>query len=349
MKSLVQILLISIFSIIFSSQTVAKNKQLLDLSGSWKFTIGDEMSWAETGFDDSAWDNIYVPSSWEDEGYPGYNGYAWYRKSFEYNSKFNFEELTLILGFIDDVDEVYLNGKLIGSSGSFPPNYTTSYSSERKYHIPDYLLNKTSKNVIAVRVYDARLQGGILRGNIGIYKDVDEMLPDLNLASNWKFITDDNPIFSKPEYNDSEWSQIRVPLRWDYQGYNDYDGFAWYRNKVIIPKDLYGQKLILLLGKIDDYDQTFFNGVEIGRTGNIEDPPRRLFGSDEWTYNRAYLIPQELLQFDSENTIAVRVYDGYDNGGIYEGPIGIITQERYRELTRNQRRKKSFWELIFGD
>ncbi len=34
-------------------------------------------------FDDSKWDKITVPSSWENQGFRGYNGYAWYRVSFE--------------------------------------------------------------------------------------------------------------------------------------------------------------------------------------------------------------------------------------------------------------------------
>ena len=31
------------------------------------------------------------------------------------------------------------------------------------------------------------------------------------------------------------------------------------------------------------------------------------------------------------NTLAIRVYDGQGSGGIYEGPVGIMSTENYRE------------------
>ena len=34
-------------------------------------------------FDDSEWEKINVPSSWENQGFHGYDGYAWYRTSFK--------------------------------------------------------------------------------------------------------------------------------------------------------------------------------------------------------------------------------------------------------------------------
>ena len=350
MKIIAKILLVSFLSLIYCTESVAKaNKRLLDLTGIWKFSIGDNMSWAEKGFDDSAWDELYVPSSWEDEGYPGYDGYAWYRISFDYDEDFEDRELILNLGFVDDVDEVFLNGVKIGSSGSFPDNFFTTYNLERKYFIPDYLLDKKNKNVIAVRVYDERLQGGMLRGNPGIYTYVTDLVPNIPLSGNWKFIADDNPDYSKNNYDDSDWNNLFVPLRWDFQGYNHYDGFAWYRKSVDIPEQLERQNLILLLGRIDDFDETYFNGIKIGSTGDMENIPSDFYHRKEWNIIRAYYINKKDIKFGSENSIAVRVYDGYNNGGIYDGPIGIITQERYRELKRFLRKKKNIWELIFGD
>lgn len=36
-----------------------------------------------------------------------------------------------------------------------------------------------------------------------------------------------------------------------------------------------------------------------------------------------------MLKASEKNTIAVRVYDAFIDGGIYDGPIGLIKQERY--------------------
>ena len=60
--------------------------RLVNLRGGWKFTIGDDMNWADPNYNEKGWDIIRVPSSWEDEGYNGYNGYAWYRNILAFQS-----------------------------------------------------------------------------------------------------------------------------------------------------------------------------------------------------------------------------------------------------------------------
>jgi hypothetical protein len=59
-----------------------EQRMIEDLRGTWKFQIGDDQRWADPSFNDEKWDNIFAPSPWENEGYPGYDGYAWYRKRF---------------------------------------------------------------------------------------------------------------------------------------------------------------------------------------------------------------------------------------------------------------------------
>lgn len=102
-------------------------------------------------------EDIYVPASWNDEGFSNYAGFAWYRTSFMIDFQPD-EPLFLELGRIDDSDEVYINGKLIGSTGGMPPNYFTGYNINRLYLIPTEYLVKGKENVIAVRVYD---EGGV--------------------------------------------------------------------------------------------------------------------------------------------------------------------------------------------
>jgi hypothetical protein len=60
-----------------------------------------------------------------------------------------------------------------------------------------------------------------------------------------------------------------------------------------------------------------------------------------------------VLKFGTENLISVRVYDGYNVGGIYEGPIGITDQNKYARFWRDQKRNKNFrekdlWDWIFN-
>ncbi|MBI5660796.1 MAG: beta galactosidase jelly roll domain-containing protein [Ignavibacterium album] len=307
---------------------------IINLKGQWKFSLGDSPEWNQIDYDDSRWEKINVPSSWENQGFHGYDGFAWYRKEFVVDKNLSNENLYLILGFIDDVDQTYLNGKLIGLSGGFPPDYNTAFNSYRKYKIPNDLLKK-GKNVIAVRVFDNELEGGIMSGEPGIYSVLNELNPDLSLEGIWKFKIGDDKIRSEVDYDDNDWDSLFVPAHWEMQGYRDYNGFAWYRKKFFISKDLSKERLILILGKIDDIDQAFINGIQIGSTGlwNFSKVPHDFNSRNEWDQKRIYSIPEKILNFNGENIIAVRVYDGFQDGGIYQGPVGIITQKRFREFS----------------
>lgn len=333
-----------------NSSSLAENWQkIIDLNGEWKFEIGDQPAWNQPDFNDNSWSKITVPSSWEDQGFPGYDGFAWYRKKFIFTSQNFPNSLYLLPGRIDDVDEAYLNGQLIGSEGSFPPNYQTAYYQFRKYLIPPGLLKLNGENVIAVRVFDEELAGGILEGDIGIFIDQDELIPEINLAGIWKFKTGDSLNWKEKQYQDDQWQQITVPGFWEDQGQRDYDGFAWYRLHFKIPAQLKKQKLILLLGKIDDLDECFLNGSRIGHTGDMNAPPEEISFDNEYRELRAYFIPDNQLLLPEGNILAVRVYDGFIDGGIYEGPVGIITRESYLKwLDRIKEQKWNIFEKLFN-
>lgn len=322
--------------------------ELVNLSGNWKFNIGDDKKWSQSNFNDNNWDEIYVPSSWEDEGFHGYNGYAWYRKKFKTPNSIKNKSIYISLGYIDDVDAVYLNGKLIGSTGSFPPDYKTAYNAQRKYPVSANLFNNGGENIIAVRVYDSELSGGILSGDISIVV-LESFNLEVNLEGFWKFKTGDSFLWKEKDFIDEKWDSISVPSKWEINGYQDYDGFAWYRKKFYGNMSLKGKDLVVVLGKIDDIDQCFLNGQMIGSTGDFELTPKNNYFNDEWLALRGYYIPEGLLKYGEENVITVRVYDGLRDGGIYQGPVGITTQKEYRTYWNEKKRKKSFWDFIFNN
>ncbi len=146
----------------------------------------------------------------------------------------------------------------------------------------------------------------------------------LNLEGEWLFKTGDNLNWLMSEFDDSDWIRVKVPATFESQGFANYDGFVWYRLHFDVPSDLLKLKdLILLLGSIDDADETFLNGVKIGETGKF--PPER---KTEWTKLRAYPIPTGLLK-PKGNVLAVRVCDFGFDGGIFRGPIGIISKKDF--------------------
>ncbi len=300
-------------------------KRLVRLDRSWKFAVGDGPERAAPNYDDSGWANIHSSETWQDEGYRDYNGYAWYRQSFSLPSGFEQNNVFLALGKIDDVDEVFVNGRRVGGTGKFPPNYQSAYDNERIYPVPAAWLRPGKSNVIAIRVYDGGGVGGLVSGRPGFYTGITPQT-EIVLDGPWKFSPGDNADWKKPAFDDSDFKSITVPLAWENAGYPDLDGYAWYRKTFTIDRTPTDQTMVLMLGKIDDYDEVFLNGTSIGRTGEIDRPGRHDDGHS-YALNRAYYFPSSLLK--ENNTLAVRVYDAGGYGGIYAGPVGIVSQTEF--------------------
>ena len=313
-------------------------EKIRELKGQWKFAIGDNKEWANPDLDDKFWDRIYVPASWEEQGYRGYNGFAWYRRHINISKRYEKASLYLYIGKVDDVDEVYFNGKLIGSNGTFPPDYKSSWEVQRRYFIPHNLIKYSGENVIAVRVYDGHESGGIRNGRFGIYR-TDVIPVDVELAGTWKFQLNDSSGWKDENFNDADWKTINVPDNWEEQGYEDHDGYAWYRKRFDVPSRLIDQKLVVVLGKIDDIDEGYVNGILIGHTGRFEtesDEPET-YGC--WSGFRRYYRPEDFKLKEKDDLVAISVYDSEGTGGIYEGPVGIVSQDNYSKFWRSNKRR----------
>ncbi len=312
-----------------------------DLAGAWDFRIGDRPEWiADSAI--TGWDRVFVPAAWEDEGYYGYDGFAWYRKTFTLDEAaaqaVGDAPPSLHLGRIDDADEVWLNGVSLGREGRMPPVYQTATFRFRTYPIPPGLLRLDRPNVLTVRVYDAGLEGGILEGPVALAVPTDRN-PDAvpmvaNLAGDWQFSPGDDPAWAAPGYDDGAWATLRVPGVWETQGFAGTDGYAWYRTTVSLDTTAAARDLILVLGAVDDLDETFVNGVRVGATGDVEGREVR---GDEWLIERAYSVPARVLRA-GPNVVAVRVYDGLVDGGLHRGPVALLTPEAHAERERRRAR-----------
>jgi len=212
-KYVLLIILTILYNAFISNYAKAEDlKTVLNLTGYWKFKLGDNLSYAKADYNDNEWDKIYVPDNWEDRGYYGYDGYAWYRKTFDFPYGANYGNLYLFFSTIDDVDEVYLNGQLIGGTGSFPPEYISRWNESRKYYLPKEWL-KEKGNVLAVRVYDSQGEGGIKSGSVKICFDEETEYLEVDLSGYWKFHLHDNKEWKNRDYNDSKWETIYAPMK----------------------------------------------------------------------------------------------------------------------------------------
>lgn len=52
---------------------------VVQLDGPWRFQMGDDPSWADPAFDDSAWPTVTLGKSLAEQGFESYAGFAWYR------------------------------------------------------------------------------------------------------------------------------------------------------------------------------------------------------------------------------------------------------------------------------
>lgn len=155
------------------------NKALV-LDHGWHFKLGDQKEWALQSTDDSKWDTAAVGRLSAGKPFENYNGYGWYRVKFHLpqswieNSVSSFpDSIKFYFGAIDDCDEVYLNGSLIGANnknlpyGYQPDSSFTSakglWNVPRKYmlSIKDKRIQLEKDNVIAIRVFDQYGDGGI--------------------------------------------------------------------------------------------------------------------------------------------------------------------------------------------
>ncbi|MCU4155043.1 beta galactosidase jelly roll domain-containing protein [Carboxylicivirga sp. A043] len=346
----------ALITILLLAGSALVNSQILQeeqyLEGNWKFSIGDNEQWKNPDFDDSQWQHIRVPASWESQGYNDYNGFAWYRKTIRLDIIPD-HDLILRLGNIDDADEVFVNGKLVGKSGGMPPNTQTAYDKQRQYTVPSAYW-RSGKNVIAIRVYDFYNNGGILSGPVSLNTNLTNKLLSINLAGTWKFAVHNHKDAEKSHYDDSNWSNINVPAFWESEGWDGFDGVAWYRTSFILPRKLQNEELILLLGKIDDEDKTYVNGTRIGGVSpgaTRSSLARGINGSYQaYTTIRAYKIPNSVVTTNGKNTIAVRVVDSGIDGGIYEGPVGIMTREQFERFKKLVKKEPNymdqFWEWL---
>jgi len=126
----------------------------------WKFRTGDDAAYGTREYDEDAWETIPVPATWESAGHPGYDGIAWYRARFTLPAQPTPTAAHLELGRLDDADETYLNGVLVGRTGAFPPSYESAWQAYRRYTVPPEALNWGGENVLAIRVYDGGGDGG---------------------------------------------------------------------------------------------------------------------------------------------------------------------------------------------
>jgi hypothetical protein len=96
------------------------------------------------------------------------------------------------------------------------------------------------------------------------------------LAGPWQFHPGDDMKWADPQFADSDWRWLSANGTWARQGYFKYAGYAWYRLHVQFqPEGVQLANVALLMARVDDAYELYWNGVLVARNGKF--PPNPLW------------------------------------------------------------------------
>ncbi|MBC7327352.1 hypothetical protein H5T87_04465 [bacterium] len=228
--------------------------ETLDIAKGWKFKtdkqdIGQKEGFALPTYDDSSWDTIDCGLPWEQQGFPDYDGIAWYRKIVEIPPNWAGKSLYLIFGGVDDEYDLFINGKKIAHYGG--RDVGSVHESLTATDISKYV-EYGKKNLIALRVNDWGVWGGPRKSPVILTPD-KKVLHLLGVG----FLSD-------LDYDDSNWQTADVGFSWNVP-----NSHGWLRKIITVPDNLNGfptegKPLYLRVG-IDDEGEIYVDGKLIQR------------------------------------------------------------------------------------
>jgi len=114
----------------------------------------------------------------------------------------------------------------------------------------------------------------------------------------------DDSGWQAPGLDIASWASIPMSGIWESSGWLGLDGIAWYRTTFTLDAAEAKAGIVLGVGRIDDSDVTWVNGVQVGNTEN------------QYNLARAYAVPAAALHA-GVNEVAIRVVDTGGGGGLH--------------------------------
>ena len=345
------------------------HKKVAEVPVQWKFRLKEgehpqqPRTYAAPDFDDSGWDAIDIGQAWEDQDYDDYDEGAWYRARIEVKAEEG-RPVLMAFGGVDKDAYLYLNGQWIGQHHLWNQPFILDIS--------DHVV-RDGENIVALYVYDGMGMGGIYGlinvhqptgevdtndfaanrgGNLEMvegkngwpvfkahlargepYRRYAHRSPHLPYAYKkvaavpvqWKFRpyaeehqAHQDATLSRVDFDDSNWATIDIGRAWEDQGYDNYDEGAWYRARIEVKAEE-GRPVHLAFGGVDNSAYVYVNGIFVG---------------EHHGWNTPFILDiSEAVDRKGPNVVAVRVFDGWNMGGIY-GTVEVIQPTSDENLDR---------------
>lgn len=168
---------------LYANDPEAATADLIAATDKWAQSVDPvpaKKGFGAADFDDSQWPEISLPGVWERSGIVAlrsFDGLMWFRRSLDLTADQASKPATLKLGRIDERDQVWINGKVVGA--------TLLGSETRTYSVPAGVL-KAGRNAIAIRVLDERGAGGLM-GKAGDVRLELTGAAGVDLAGMWRY------------------------------------------------------------------------------------------------------------------------------------------------------------------
>jgi len=104
------------------------------------------------------WSLQLVPNAWrslQKDKLAPIGGFSWYRALVLVPSNWKNDRLSLFVEALDDARSTSMNGKLVGVTGSFPPQFRSGLGEKGRYEIEPAIIQFGKYNAIAIRVYQS--------------------------------------------------------------------------------------------------------------------------------------------------------------------------------------------------
>ncbi len=139
----------------------------------------------------------------------------------------------------------------------------------------------------------------------------------------WQFHLGDDTRWAAPDFNDADWEQLTADKQWGLQGHPAVIGYGWYRCHIVLhPSPGAPNELSLLIPRVFDAYEVYWNGRLVGREGRFPPHPRW------YVSNQARPASVFPLGPDVGGVLAVRVwkatlfsYDDASAGGFLGLPV----------------------------